>query len=168
MKQFKLTIKALSPLLNSFRIDYPKRMFSSLFHDSVLSTLLSKYILKNNKITKGGTNPRTAFKHLMFPYKDRIWYRVFAKWVCSNKKCNNKWESAYSWILLDAYIANTFPSKLISGSDFLRQECRKCKNLHNEWSWYEHLISSGNGDKTPHKTELCYKCKKGYPCNKAS
>ena len=73
MKQFKLTIKALSPLQGLRpRIDYPKRMFSSLLHDALLSTLLSKYILKNNKITKSGANPRTAFKHLMFPYKDKI------------------------------------------------------------------------------------------------
>lgn len=138
--------------------------------------LLKKYKTSNteerNKIIIFiGEHSKEVLSHLLFPLKNKLWYKVFATWRCSNNKCKNRWLSAYSWIYIDKYIENTPTKELKSHIDFLDEECKRCAGSNNKIIHYEHLKFKDEDelkvDETkPHMRELCEKCKAGYFCNK--
>lgn len=49
-------------------------------------------------------------------------------------------------------------------SDFFQQRCRRCNSETNKIIHYDNLLKSVVDTHKPHKSELCIKCKRGYPC----
>lgn len=110
--------------------------------------------------------------------------KTYGKWKCLN--CENKWYSAYSWLSLifcnknknicrdniyqeeskSKKIKLVFSGSKLKDKDFLLQECKKCNNNKVKIISYSNL-EGGYGDKyIPHRSDLCFKCKKGFPCKK--
>lgn len=153
--------------LNSFRtifhsIPYLKKFFSS--------TILSKsFILPKAK--------ETSLSYFKDPATEVEYGRTYAKWNCSNKKCKNKWYSAYTWICFKflkdnknlyknskSNVRPPFSGSDLKLSDFFQQKCRRCNSETNKIIHYDNLLKSDLDTHNPHKSELCIKCSRGYPC----
>lgn len=101
---------------------------------------------------------------LFWENENKTFYRVFGNWKCKNKTCRNKWSSAYTWILLEKW-KNGVPISDLTESDFSQQACKKCNSKTNQVINCSNLKSNDDIDKVvPHVSELCAKCRKGYPC----
>ena len=123
-----------------------------------------------------------------FKYKDVEYAKVFGKWKCSNKKCRNKWESAYTWIRFEA-LKNTkefiptssklleefkvngrgfpFDGSTLKDGDYLQEKCRRCLSKNNQIIYYDKLIPSHSDTYKNHRSDLCAKCLSGHPCSES-
>jgi len=123
-----------------------------------------------------------------FKCKGIEYAKVFGKWKCSNSKCRNKWESAYTWIRFEAlkntkeFVPTTekqleefringrgfpFDGSILKDGDYLQEECRRCKSKNNQIIYYDKLIPSHSDTHKNHRSDLCAKCKSGYPCTES-
>lgn len=113
-----------------------------------------------------------------------VFARTFGKWKCSN--CNNKWRSAYTWISLSFCLNNkktcierildtdsnsrtnnlVFSGKKLNDNEFLSQSCQNCNNDNKVKIISYSNLKGGISKFIPHRSDLCLKCLKGFPCKK--
>lgn len=48
----------------------------------------------------------------------------------------------------------------------LQQHCKSCKSKDNKVIYYSNLWGAKNTEDSPHRSDLCAKCLKGYPCRR--
>lgn len=133
--------------------------------------------------------PKYGNKYFKDPETGIEYAKTFAKWKCSNKKCRNKWDSAYTWITFEALTKNTkvylptsekelnefrsykqeFPydGSILKEGDYLHEECRRCLSENNPIIYYDELIPSNSDIHKNHRDDLCAKCKSGHPCTES-
>lgn len=119
-----------------------------------------------------------------FKYNNTEYARAYAQWKCSNPKCKNTWESAYTWISFNFLKTNNdlhahhvigstnirekpFSGSKLTTNDFFQEECKTCGSQNNNIVWYDNLKSSNLDTRKPHKSSLCAKCKLGHYCQLA-
>lgn len=139
----------------------------SLYSTAILS---KSFLLPKSK--------HTSSSYFKDPTTGKEYSRTYGKWKCSNKKCQNKWYSAYTWICFNFLKSNKnlyknnsksndrpiFSGSGLKLSDFFQQKCRRCNSETNKIIHYANLKKFEGDTHNPHKSELCIKCSRGYYC----
>lgn len=177
---FYWLFKLLYIIVEFFRDKLSIWLFRILIDCFFIITLLFKSLLYDAKPKFNDFADKKCF----FDKDSNTKYiRVFALWNCI--KCKRRWFSAYTWLSLEFVKKNVelykfkkkktkentninkncFSGINLKDKDILQQHCQKCHNKKNKVIYYFELSKSNKTeDDLPHRSNLCVKCLKGYPC----